>query len=34
MAMPAVAPYVARWGYRDLDARRYERRRYGGLIRG
>src|SRR5207247_5702576 len=28
-----VANYDARWGYRTLDARRYERRRYGGVIR-
>jgi SAM-dependent methyltransferase len=28
-----VAHYVARWGYRALDAERYERRRYGGLAR-
>ena len=36
LAMPAsaTADYVARWGYRTLDARRYERRRYGGWIRG
>jgi len=27
------ASYDARWGYRQLDARRYERRRYGGLVR-
>lgn len=25
--------YDARWGYRALDARRYERRRYGGVVR-
>src|SRR2546429_694741 len=30
---PATADYDARWGYRQLDARRYERRRYGGPIR-
>jgi SAM-dependent methyltransferase len=30
MAVSAVAHYVARWGYRAVDARRYERRRYGG----
>src|SRR5439155_657321 len=30
---PATADYDARWGYRQLDARRYERRRYGGAIR-
>jgi SAM-dependent methyltransferase len=24
--------YVARWGYRRFDARRYERRRYGGVL--
>ena len=34
MPAPATADYDARWGYRDFDARRYERRRYGGLIRG
>jgi SAM-dependent methyltransferase len=33
MAVPAVANYVARWGYRTLDARRYEKRRYGGFAR-
>jgi SAM-dependent methyltransferase len=27
------AHYDARWGYRDFDARRYEARRYGGLVR-
>jgi SAM-dependent methyltransferase len=31
---PVTADYDARWGYRDFDARRYERRRYGGLVRG
>jgi len=33
--MPPGEPpsYDARWGYRQLDARRYERRRYGGLVR-
>src|SRR5215470_1455672 len=32
--MPAAtADYDARWGYRGLDARRYEQRRYGGLVR-
>jgi len=31
MAVPAVGDYDARWGYRAFDARRYERRRYGGL---
>jgi SAM-dependent methyltransferase len=31
--VPAPAYYDARWGYRTLDARRYERRRYGGLVR-
>jgi len=30
---PATARYDARWGYRDLDARRYEKRRYGGAVR-
>jgi SAM-dependent methyltransferase len=30
---PATADYDARWGYRQLDARRYERRRYGGPVR-
>ena len=34
MPEPAVANYAARWGYRQLDARRYERRRYGGVVRG
>jgi SAM-dependent methyltransferase len=34
MTAPATAEYDARWGYRDFDARRYERRRYGGLVRG
>ena len=33
MPAPALAEYDARWGYRQLDARRYERRRYGGLRR-
>jgi len=33
MPAPAVANYDARWGYREFDAARYERRRYGGLIR-
>ncbi len=33
MPAPATADYDARWGYRELDARRYERRRYGGLVR-
>lgn len=27
------ASYDARWGYRHFDARRYEARRYGGLVR-
>jgi len=27
------AQYDARWGYRSFDARRYEQRRYGGVIR-
>jgi len=30
---PATADYDARWGYRTLDARRYERRRYGSVLR-
>ena len=30
---PAMLDYDARWGYRQFDARRYERRRYGGAIR-
>ncbi len=34
MPAPVTADYDARWGYRHLDARRYERRRYGGLVRG
>src|SRR5438046_2491867 len=33
MPGPAVATYDARFGYRHLDARRYERRRYGGVVR-
>jgi SAM-dependent methyltransferase len=33
MPAPVTAEYDARWGYRDFDARRYERRRYGGLVR-
>ncbi len=33
MEETGVANYDARWGYRTLDARRYERRRYGSLIR-
>lgn len=33
MPEPAVADYDARWGYRQFDARRYEARRYGGVIR-
>jgi 2-polyprenyl-3-methyl-5-hydroxy-6-metoxy-1,4-benzoquinol methylase len=33
MPAPATADYDARWGYRELDARRYERRRYGGPVR-
>jgi len=33
MAAPATADYDARWGYRHFDARRYERRRYGGVVR-
>jgi len=31
---PATLQYDARWGYRHFDARRYERRRYGGVVRG
>ena len=33
--MPATetADYDARWGYRQFDARRYERRRYGSFTR-
>jgi SAM-dependent methyltransferase len=27
------AHYDARWGYRSFDARRYEQRRYGGIVR-
>ena len=34
MVAPVTADYDARWGYRDFDARRYEQRRYGGLVRG
>jgi SAM-dependent methyltransferase len=34
MPAPVTADYDARWGYRTLDARRYERRRYGGVVRG
>src|SRR6185436_10136523 len=33
MPASATADYDARWGYRRLDARRYEQRRYGSLIR-
>lgn len=33
MAEPAAADYDARWGYREFDAERYERRRYGGFAR-
>src|SRR6516165_10751232 len=33
MPAPATADYDARWGYRTLDARRYERRRYGSVLR-
>jgi SAM-dependent methyltransferase len=29
----APESYDARFGYRNIDARRYERRRYGGLVR-
>ena len=34
MSGPATANYDARWGYREFDAERYERRRYGGLDQG
>ena len=34
MAAPEAAHYDARLGYQHFDARRYERRRYGGLVRG
>jgi len=33
MAEPVAEHYDARWGYRKLDAERYERRRYGSLGR-
>lgn len=33
MSAPETADYDARWGYRHFDAERYERRRYGGLVR-
>lgn len=33
MAEPAAADYDARWGYREFDAERYERRRYGSFTR-
>jgi SAM-dependent methyltransferase len=33
MSAPETAEYDARWGYRHFDAERYERRRYGGLVR-
>jgi len=33
VSAPATADYDARWGYRELDARRYEQRRYGSLVR-
>ncbi|HLK11691.1 MAG TPA: class I SAM-dependent methyltransferase [Candidatus Binatia bacterium] len=33
MSAPAAAHYDARLGYQTLDARRYERRRYGSLVR-
>jgi len=33
MPAAATANYDARWGYRRLDARRYETRRYGGVVR-
>src|SRR5262245_50567005 len=33
MESTGVANYDARWGYRALDARRYEQRRYGGVVR-
>jgi SAM-dependent methyltransferase len=34
MSASAAAHYDARLGYQTLDARRYERRRYGGVVRG
>jgi SAM-dependent methyltransferase len=33
MPEPAAAEYDARWGYREFDAERYERRRYGSFVR-
>jgi SAM-dependent methyltransferase len=33
MSAPETADYDARWGYRQFDAERYERRRYGGVVR-
>mgnify|MGYP000650020195 CR=1 FL=1 len=33
MAGSTAVSYDARWGYRHLDAERYERRRYGGFWR-
>ena len=33
MPASATADYDARWGYRKLDARRYEQRRYGSFLR-
>jgi SAM-dependent methyltransferase len=33
MAEPVAGRYDARWGYRTLDAERYERRRYGSAGR-
>src|SRR5262245_37152925 len=33
MGGPVAEHYDARWGYRNLDAERYERRRYGSLGR-
>jgi SAM-dependent methyltransferase len=30
---PSAPAYDARYGYREIDARRYERRRYGSVIR-
>jgi len=33
MAEPVAEHYDARWGYRKLDAERYERRRYGSFGR-
>lgn len=33
MARPDAPTYHAHWGYRTLDAERYERRRYGSFLR-